>query len=103
MKFHWYNKEQLCTEVEVDYKTNQVVKVTNYTDFFLDKMFGNNETPSWNDWENFLESRCFSRNVDNLKLHLQKVGVDFYDPLAIVLKTQGKMCGDFYRLVYVEE
>lgn len=103
MKFKWYCKDKLGTEIEVDYKTKTVKSVTNHTDYFLDKAFGNNDNPTWEDWERFLESRCFSRNVDDLKLYLEAVGVDFYDPLSIVLKTKGKMHGDFYTLLYVEE
>ena len=42
----------------------------------------------------FIESRCFPRTRDKMKLQLRELGLPFYDPLMIIGKTQGRMAED---------
>ena len=41
-----------------------------------------------------LESRCFPRTRDKMKLILNELNIPFYDPYMIVEKTQGRMAED---------
>ena len=54
------------------------------------------------DFEYFLESRCFPRGRDYMKDILRDMGLDSYDPLAIIEKTKGRMAEDkqWIRLKY---
>lgn len=40
---------------------------------------------------------------DKLKLVLKDVGVDHFDPLAIIRKTEGRMAEDTQWIEFVEE
>ena len=70
------------------------VKIRNYTQDDLLKAFGVNERPDFKTYEEFLESRCFPRSRDKMKIALEELGLPFYDPLLIVEKTQGRMAED---------
>ena len=63
-------------------------------DDFLKLPFGNNQNPSWEDYLHFLESRCIPRTRVGLREYLETIGVDHYDPLEIIRKTQGRMAED---------
>lgn len=103
MVLEYYNGERLSTRITVDYRT-QKVAVVNYTDDLIARAFGVNEDPSFQDYEDFLESRCFPRTRDHLKWVLQDLGLDCYDPLAIVQKTSGRMADDhmWLKIIYEE-
>ena len=99
MVLYYKNKERITTKIEVDYRTN-TVEIENYSDFPLELAFGVNIHPTIKDFEDFLESRCFPRNRDGLKLHLQELGLDYYDPYAICKKTNGRLEGDSYSIEF---
>ena len=46
------------------------------------------------DYREFLESRCFPRTRDKMKLVLKDLGIPFYDPYLIIQKTEGRMAED---------
>ena len=48
--------------------------------------------------EEFLESRCFPRSRDKMKLVLKDLDIPFYDPILIIEKTQGRMAEDDFWL-----
>lgn len=90
----WYRcGDQLCTIIDVDERTRKV-SVTNYTNQLVFRAFGSNEKPTYEEYEAFLESRCFPRSRDKIKLVLADLGLPFYDPLLIIEKTDGKMAED---------
>ena len=90
----WYMyKQHVCTVIDVDI-IKQKVKIINYTDDLLRRAFGRIEKPSYKDFEEFLESRCFPRERDKMKLILRDLNLPFYDPLMIIEKTQGRMAED---------
>lgn len=89
----FYNGEELCTKICVDF-TDESVAVENYTDNIVKTAFGNNTTPTWKDFQAFLEERCVPRSRSGIREYLESIGVDSYDPLLIVEKTGGRMAED---------
>ena len=90
--FYMY-KDMVCTLIDVD-ELIQDVKIKNYQRNIMYRAFGANEYPSYKDYQEFLESRCFPRERDNMKLALKELDLPFYDPFLIIEKTQGRMYED---------
>ena len=88
----------LCTVIDVN-EIEQRVYIRNYTDNLLYRAFGKNEHPSFSDYEEFLESRCFPKSRDKMKLVLKEYDIPFYDPFLIVEKTGGRMEEDEFHIV----
>jgi putative transcriptional regulator len=74
----------------------QEIEIKNYTNDVMSKAFGNNEHPSYEDYLEFLKSRCFPETRDKLKLVLADLDLPFYDPFLIIKKTEGRMAEDDY-------
>lgn len=70
------------------------VKVKNYTDKIMFCAFGVVETPDYDQYLEFLESRCFPSSRDKMKLILKDLDLPFYDPMMIIEKTEGRMAED---------
>ena len=98
MRLKYYYRDMLCTVIDVD-EIEQRVWIRNYTNNLLFRAFGRNEQPSWTDYEEFLESRCFPRSRDKMKLMLKEYDIPFYDPLLIIEKTGGRMEEDDFHIV----
>lgn len=97
MRMDFMCQEELCTTILIDFR-RQRIAVQNETEDLIHRAFGIKAKPTWEDFEEFLESRCFPRTREHLRLVLEDVGVDSYDPLAIVEKTKGRMAEDFQWL-----
>ena len=94
----WYMYRFLvCTIIDVD-ELQREIAVTDYMDDPLFRAFGAKLAPEYADYEAFLESRCFPRTRDKMKLQLRELGLPFYDPLMIIQKTQGRMADDEFWL-----
>ncbi len=93
LRLNYYNGNKLCTTIDVD-NVHQKVKIKNYADFYLDRAFGNNKKPTYDDYEEFLSSRCFPSSRDKMKLILWDLNLPFYDPFMIIEKTKGRMAED---------
>lgn len=90
----WYmHRQNLCTLIDVDEMKHQVI-IKNYTDNVLFRAFGNTEEPSFEQYKEFLESRCFPESRDKMKLVLKDLDLPFYDPFMIIEKTEGRMAED---------
>ena len=90
----WYMyKNKVCTLIDVD-EVKQIVQIKNYADNIMFSAFGSNQKPDIEDYREFLESRCFPRTRDKMKLVLRDLGIPFYDPYLIIQKTEGKMAED---------
>ncbi|XCP85796.1 type II toxin-antitoxin system MqsA family antitoxin [Roseburia hominis] len=90
----WYmHRQNVCTLIDVDEIRHQV-KIRNYTDNVLFRAFGSNESPDFEQYQEFLESRCFPKSRDKIKLVLKDLDLPFYDPLMIIEKTEGRMAED---------
>ena len=93
MEIHYYNSDTLCTLIYAD-KIAQDLCAENYTDNLVKTAFGKNSLPTWADLEAFLEERCIPRQRAGLREYLEALGLDEYDPLAIIQKTKGRMAED---------
>lgn len=93
LRLWYYCGSQLCTLVDVDERLKKV-KIKNYTEDFLKRAFGRAENPDYEAYEDFLESRCFPRSRDKMKLMLEELDLPFYDPFLIIEKTKGRMAED---------
>ena len=100
-RFTYYAEQILCSIILADY-TDKKLCFENYVDSFIHTAFGNNLTPTWDDFEAFLEERCIPRARAGLREYLETIGVDQYNPLEIIKKTGGRMAEDNQWLV-VEE
>ena len=90
----WYMYENtVCTIIDVD-EIRRKVKIKNFNNNIMYCAFGVKQKPDFHDYEEFLESRCFPRTRDKMKLMLQEFDLPFYDPLMIIEKTAGRVEGD---------
>ena len=90
----WYMyKDTPCTLIDVD-EVRKIIRIRNYTDNLQFTAFGIKENPTIEDYNEFLESRCFPRTRDKMKLVLRDLGIPFYDPYLIIQKTEGRMAED---------
>lgn len=93
LEIRYYNGNTLCTLIYAD-KTAHDLCAENYTEQAVKTAFGKNPVPSWADLESFLEERCIPRQRAGLREYLETLGLDEYDPLAIIRKTKGRMAED---------
>ncbi|MBQ8803380.1 MAG: helix-turn-helix domain-containing protein [Tyzzerella sp.] len=90
----WYmHNQNVCTIIDVN-EMKREIKITNYTDHLMFRAFGVEENPDFEMYEEFLESRCFPRTRDKMKLVLKDLDLPFYDPFMIIEKTEGRMAED---------
>lgn len=90
----WYMfHQEICSVIDVDERLRKLV-VYNYTNDPIKRAFGREDRPTFERYEEFLESRCFPRSRDKMKIHLKELDLLFYDPLMIIEKTQGRMAED---------
>ena len=90
--FYMY-KQYVCTIIDVSI-LKQEIKIKNYTKNIIFRAFGVNETPTFEDYNAFLRSRCFPETRDKLKLVFRDLDIPFYDPFLIIRKTEGRMAED---------
>lgn len=88
-----YDGDTLCSTIYADF-TGQAVAVENQPVPLVKTAFGNNPLPSWEDFQRFLEERCVPRQRAGLREYLEALGLEEYDPLAIIEKTGGRMAED---------
>lgn len=90
----WYmHKQNVCTIIDVNELAREV-KIKNYTNNLIFRAFGVIENPDYDEYLEFLESRCFPRTRDKMKLVLEDLDLPFYDPFMIIEKTEGRMAED---------
>ena len=89
----YYDDKTLCTKIAADYIEKSIC-VDNFVPNVLRTAFGNNQEPTWEDYLAFLEERCIPRFRAGLREYLETIGVDRYDPLEIIKKTEGRMAED---------
>ena len=73
--FIFMDREIPATVIDVCGVTRKV-KIVNLTDDLLSRAFGIRENPDWNDYEEFLESRCMPRTRYGIKDELRDLGLD---------------------------
>ncbi len=89
----FFDDDTLCTQIAADC-SDRTICIQNHVSDFLRAAFGNNPSPTWNDFEQFLEERCIPRSRAGLREYLEALGLDEYNPLEIIKKTAGKMAED---------
>lgn len=89
----FYDGDILCSTIYADF-TGQAVAVENQPVPLVKTAFGNNPLPDWKDFQRFLEERCIPRQRAGLREYLDALGLEEYDPLAIIEKTGGRMAED---------
>lgn len=90
----WYMyREERCALIDVD-DANQKVNVINYATNIHFRPFGVLKDPTYEDYLEFLKSRCFPDTRDKMKIQLEALGIPFYDPMMIIEKTKGRMAED---------
>lgn len=101
LRMDYMNGGECCSRLLVSFQNRQVV-AANETDVPFHRAFGIKARPTWEDFQAFLEERCMPRARDRLRLILEDIGVDSYDPMAIIEKTQGRMAedGQWLKLTY---
>ena len=101
MRMDYMCEDELCSSILVNFEKKEIA-VINHTKDVIHQAFGVKAKPDWEDFEYFLESRCFPRGRDHMKDILRDLELDFYDPLAIIEKTKGRMAEDkqWLRLMY---
>ena len=97
MILNWKHDGDLKTRIDADF-ANRTVSIENFTDSILDRAFGVKESPKWGDFEELLSDRCVPADLDDIDLYLEQIGLDSYDTLDIVSKTQGRMSEDRFSL-----
>lgn len=97
LRISYMYEERLCTIIDVDDR-EQRVKIKNFTIDPVFCAFGRNGQPSYKEYEEFLESRCFPRSRDKMKIILNELNLPFYNPFLIVQKTEGRMAEDNFWL-----
>ena len=98
MRMLYMYRNELCTIIDVD-EIRQLVRIRNFTNRIQFRAFGRNETPGYEEYTEFLKSRCFPETRDKLKVELKRLGIPFYDPLLIIEKTEGRMAEDDFHIV----
>ena len=93
MRMIYMFKQHPCTVIDIDFLRRKIY-IQNKTDDMIHRAFGVIEEPTWEDFEFFLEDRCFPRERGNCKSILKSMGLTDYDPLQIIEKTQGRMAED---------
>lgn len=93
LRLRYYFRKELCTVIDVDDRERRV-EIKNFVSDPLYRAFGVNEHPDYEEYEEFLESRCFPRTRDKMKLILRDLNLPFYDPFLIIEKTEGRMAED---------
>ncbi len=89
----FYDGDRLCTTIYADF-TDETLAVENCVDDPVKTAFGNNSLPVWTDFQAFLQERCIPKERAGLREYLETLGLDEYDPLAIIGKTGGRMAED---------
>lgn len=81
------------SDVYVDWDT-KTVTVDNHDDDSLYCPFGVKQSPTFEDFAYYLTTRCVPSTRSEIGVYLKSIGLDHYDPLKIVLITDGYMWED---------
>lgn len=93
MRIDYMWKQYICTEIYVDF-CQERIQIINRIGDWTKCAFGKVENPSWDDFQFFLQSRCFPESRGNTRQILHKMGLSSYDTLQIVEKTEGRTPDD---------
>mgnify|MGYP000002990797 FL=1 len=89
----FFDGSALCTRIAADF-TDKTIAAENADCPLIKTAFGKKPFPDWDDFNEFLESRCVPRGRAGLREYLEALGLDEYDPLEIIKITHGRMAED---------
>ena len=89
-----YMFEDDCCSVILINPEKKKIAALNETDNLLHRAFGIKAKPGWEDYEAFLESRCFPQTREDVDEVLDDLGLEAYEPFEIVKRTGGRMAED---------
>lgn len=89
----FYDGGRLCTTIYADF-SDKTIAAENHVGDPIKTAFGNDPLPDWEDFQAFLRERCVPKERAGLREYLEALGLDEYDPLAIIYKTGGRMAED---------
>ncbi len=87
-KMYFMNKDDIVSEIEYSF-ISETVLLTNYISDIIVLPFGIITKPTFSQFLEFLESRCFPKTRYNVKALLDYLGLQCYEPYDIVRKTHG--------------
>ncbi len=93
LRLYYMYHDFVCTIIDVD-EIERRVEIRNYINNSLYRAFGVNTEPTFEDYEEFITSRCFPESRNKIKLELKRLDIPFYDPIMIIEKTEGRMADD---------
>ena len=93
LKLSYFDDDTLCSTIVAD-TTERRICVENHVGRIIKTAFGNNLLPTWEDFQKFLEERCIPQARAGLREYLETIGVEEYDPIEIIKKTEGRMAED---------
>lgn len=93
LRLYYMYFNNVCSIIDVDERLKKVA-VYNFVNDITFRAFGANTSPTFHDYDTFLDSRCFPQNRNQIKLVLNDLNLPFYDPLLIIEKTEGRMEDD---------
>lgn len=93
MRMEYMCEEDCCSVILVNTEEEKI-EVINENDNLLHRAFGIKAKPTWEDFEEFLKSRCFPETREDIDVILEDLELEEYDPLAIVERTGGRMAED---------
>lgn len=97
----YYSGDVLCTKICADHTVKKIVIKNEINDILL-TAFGVEEYPNWADYMDFLKERCVPKTRDGIQFYLKELGLEAYDPLEIIRKTEGRMAEDNHWIRIVE-
>ena len=100
-QLNYYNGNEICTCIYADF-TDKSLRIKNADQPNVLLAFGSNSLPTWEDFMAFLEERCVPRSRDGIGYYLNELGLDKYDPMEIVIRTEGRMAEDKQWLEVVD-
>ena len=89
LRIEFMNKDKCLSVILVDYYSEQI-RVINYTDNPILRPFGIKSKPTWEDYKAFLEERCIPKERFRIKQVLKDLGLEQYDAIRILEKTEGR-------------
>ena len=104
LQIEYMNEDKCISEIFVDFRSEKI-GVINHTDNPILRPFGIIEEPTWDDFMYFLDERCIPRGRFRIKQVLKDLGLEQYDTLRILEKTEGRTCEDdmWMKFNYLEK
>ena len=101
LNIKYYEKDKLCTEMNVNY-TRGTVDVVNFTSDIVSQALGKREATIEN-VSYFLEERVFEEGRKDKEELLESIGLTNFDPRAICNVTHGMLSNDMFWLSFNDD